>query len=171
MAIQSTFSMAKLEEYLTRCNEIALDYTYQAMAYLAEECVNRVRDRSAEESWIDQTGNLRSSIGYIITQNGKVVTSGGFKPANAPKGNGNEGKRTGEEYANLIASRYSSKPIALVVVAGMEYAVFVEARDNKDVLAKTELWARDEWQKREPKLKAKIENAWAKLAQQMGIAT
>lgn len=170
MAIQSTFSMAKLEEYLTKCNEIALNYTYQAMAYLADECVNRVRDRSAEESWIDQTGNLRSSIGYIITQNGKIVTSGGFKPTNAPNGNGNEGKRTGEEYANLIASRYSSKPLATVVVAGMEYAVFVEARDNKDVLAKTELWARDEWQKREPTLKTKIENAWAKLAKQMGIA-
>lgn len=170
MAIQSSFSTAQIEEYMTKCNEIALDYTYKAMAYLGEECVNRVRDRSAEESWIDQTGNLRSSIGYIITRNGKVETFGGFKPTNAPNGNGNEGKRTGEQYANLIASQFSSKPLATVVVGGMEYAVYVEARDNKDVLANTELWARDEWKKREPILKKKIEDAWAKLAKQSGIA-
>lgn len=170
MAIQTTFSEKRLNEYLARCQELAMNLTYKAMAYLAEECVNRVRDRSAEESWIDHTGNLRSSIGYIITRNGEVLTSGGFQPTKAEKGNGSEGQRTGAEYANLIVSQYATKPIALVVVAGMEYAVYVEARDNKDVLAKTELWARDEWKKCEPKLKAAIEKEWDKLAKQMGIA-
>ena len=39
-----------------------------------------------------------------------------------------------------LASEYS-KVFALVVVA-MNYADFVEAKENKDVLASTELWAR-----------------------------
>ena len=40
-----------------------------------------------------------------------------------------------------LASEYS-KVFALVVVAAMNYADFVEAKENKDVLASTELWAR-----------------------------
>lgn len=170
MGIKAQFSPKKIEEYLAQCQQLAYDYTYQAFAYLAEECVNRVRDRSADDSWIDHTGNLRSSIGYVITVNGNIAVKGGFKPTDAPDGNGGKGQKEGEDYADGIVSRFSSTPLALVVVAGMEYAVFVEARDNKDVLAATELWARAEWKRREPQLKAKIENAWKKLARQMNIA-
>ena len=170
MEIKASFSAKVMEDYLTRCQELAMDFTYQALAYLAEECVNRVRDRSAADSWVDHTGNLRSSIGYMITVNGKVATKGGFKPTNAKIGNGSDGQKRGPEYADSLVSRYSSTPMALVVVAGMEYAVFVEALDNKDVLAATELWAKAEWRNREPKLKAKIENEWEKLATQMGLA-
>jgi hypothetical protein len=47
-----------------------------------------------------------------------------------------------DELASLYAETY-----ALAVVAAMDYASFVEARDNKDVLASTELWARGEIQR------------------------
>ena len=40
-----------------------------------------------------------------------------------------------------LASEYSNT-YALVVVAGMNYADYVEALENKDVLASTELWAK-----------------------------
>lgn len=40
-----------------------------------------------------------------------------------------------------LAKEYS-QVYALVVVAAMNYADFVEAKENKDVLASTELWAR-----------------------------
>lgn len=170
MAVKAQFSPKKFEEYLAQCQQLAMDEVFKTFAFLAEECVNRVRDRSADDSWIDHSGNLRSSIGYIITVNGEIAVKGGFKPTNAPDGNGSEGQKTGADYAQSLVSRFSSTPLALVVVAGMEYAVFVEARDNKDVLAATELWARAEWKRREPQLKAKIENGWKKLAQQMNIA-
>lgn len=39
-----------------------------------------------------------------------------------------------------LAKEYS-QVYALVVVAAMNYADFVEAKENKDVLASTELWA------------------------------
>lgn len=170
MPIKASDSIKKLDAYLDQCQQIALDYTYEAFAYLAEACVNRIRDRSAEDSWNDQTGNLRSSIGYIITINGQQAESGGFKPTNAPNGNGAKGQKTGAEYAESIIPRYSSTPIALVVVAGMEYAIYVEARDNKDVLASTQLWAQSEWEKRKPALQSKIEGKWHKLAREMGLA-
>lgn len=169
MPIKSTFNTSIIKDYLSACSELAENYIYQAFAYLGEQCVNKVRDRSAEESWIDQTGNLRSSIGYIITRNGKVVSTGGFKPTQAPDGGGGDGQQKGENYANEIAPRFSNSPLAMIVVAGMEYAIFVEARKNKDVLAATELWARSEWESRIPTLKAKIEEGWKKLAHQMNI--
>ena len=43
-----------------------------------------------------------------------------------------------EELANQYANTY-----ALVVVAAMNYAEYVEAMENKDVLASAELFARD----------------------------
>lgn len=165
MAIDKSFSVPQFKAYLLRCQGYAVEQTYKALAYLAEKSVNRIRDRSAEDSWIDRTGNLRSSIGYLITMNGKPITQGGFKQTTAPEGNGGEGQQVGATYASHIASIYASTPLVLVIVAGMEYAVYVEARENKDVLADTELWARKEWKKQEPELKAKIERGWEKLAQ------
>ena len=41
-------------------------------------------------------------------------------------------------------------------VAGMNYAEFVEAMDNKDVLASTELWAREQVPLMLEKLKRQI---------------
>lgn len=169
MAIDSNAPIDTILAYLDECRKLAIDYTCRALTYLAEECVNRVRDRSADESWIDHTGNLRSSIGYIITNNGEVMSKGGFKPVTAPDGNGSEGQKKGSDYAQSIVSTVVN-PIVLVVVAGMEYAIYVEARKNKDVLADTELWARSEWTKREPKLKASIEAGWEALKKRMKIA-
>lgn len=169
MAIDKKFSVPQFEAYLSRCRDYAMRESCRALAFLAEKCVNRIRDRSSEDSWIDHTGNLRSSIGYLITMDGKPITQGGFKPTEAPGGNGGEGQQVGAKYVSQIASRYASEPLVLVVVAGMEYALFVEALDNKDVLADTELWARSEWKKQEPMLRAKIERGWETIAREINV--
>lgn len=111
--------------------------TVRVLSRLGEECVNRVRDRSAEESWNDQTGNLRSSIGYIISKNGQIVTLSYFKTVK----NGADGSEKGKKYAVELANKYRGKYV-LIIVAGMNYAEYVEARSNKDVLGSTELWSK-----------------------------
>lgn len=73
--------------------------------------------------YLDQTGNLTSSIGYVITENGSVIFASSF---NAVK-EGNDGAVTGRELALQLASEFSSD-YALIVVAGMHYAAHVEAR-------------------------------------------
>ena len=96
------------------------------------------------------TGNLRSSIGYVVVKNGKIIDEGGFtkipgRGANMQKvsfiargelvsfkargksGDGSEGSKQGIEYARKIASQYP-KGLVLVVVAGMEYASYVNSR-------------------------------------------
>lgn len=62
--------------------------------------------------------------------------------------------------ANL-AKEYS-QVYALVVVAAMNYADFVEAKENKDVLASTELWARSVV---DGKLKLAVDKAVSRINQ------
>lgn len=60
-----------------------------------------------------------------------------------------------------LAKEYS-QVYALVVVAAMNYADFVEAKENKDVLASTELWARFVV---DGKLKLAVDKAVSKINQ------
>lgn len=125
--------------------------TIRALAYLGEQCVMKARDRSGEESWFDQSGNLRSSIGYVIACKGKIVQYSSFNQVKQ----GLEGIRVGKELAEKLVRNYSNDYV-LIVVAGMNYAELVEAMDNKDVLASTELWVRKELPNMMAKLKTQI---------------
>lgn len=76
-------------------------------------------------SYKDQTGNLRSSIGYVIAKDGKVVAEN-FKESD--KGSD---KSTGKFKGNRLAVEISMSHkggYVLVGVAGMEYAAAVEAK-------------------------------------------
>ena len=148
MGIKMTTKMSEVDAYLQVMAEHIQESTIQALAYLGEQCVTVARDRAPELSWIDRSGNLRSSIGYIITHNGNIVQYSDFKQVKQ----GSEGPKVGKDLATEIAKKYSNEYV-LVVVAGMNYAEYVEARDNKDVLATPELFAKKELPKMLEKLK------------------
>lgn len=120
--------------------QIILEELTSTLSYLGELCVQKARDRSQDDSWYDQTGNLRSSIGFAVIDHGRQVISSAFNAVSGPKGNGSQGASSGRDAIDSLASKYTDT-LALVVVAGMDYASYVEAKDNKDVLASTELWA------------------------------
>lgn len=70
------------------------------------------------------TYDLRSSIGYLLMYNGKVIESH-FPTVSG----GSNGTTTGDAYAREIASSSMyNEGIALICVAGMEYAHFVEIK-------------------------------------------
>lgn len=97
-------------------------------------------------SYTDQTGALRSSIGYILIANGNVVTKYGFNKGKATVSPKQQDKRavgasTGSAFIDELAKLYKYGYV-LVVVAGMEYAVKVETVYNKNVLASSEILAR-----------------------------
>lgn len=127
----------KLDEFFQKAMKIMYDEILKALSYLGEECVVRIKDRSPEESWIDRTGNLRSSIGYAVYNKGRKEIQSVFEPFK----NGKDGSSKGKEMVDQLASQYSTT-FALVCVAAMEYAEFVEAIDSKDVLASTEEYAK-----------------------------
>lgn len=146
-----------LAGYVVKCNEIIKRLTIRALSELGEQCVTKIRDRAGDKSWYDHTGNLRSSVGYIVLYEGKEAQRGGFMPTSAPEGNGSKGKQEGQNYLEETTKTVAeSSDFSLVVVAGMNYAGVVEAMDNKDVLASTELWAREQVPLMLEKLKRQI---------------
>lgn len=122
--------IVEMRERAERINR-AIIRTFQ---YIAEVLVREARMKG---DYIDQTGNLRSSIGAIILLDGQVVSRSGFEVV---KG-GSSGANEGLTYAQEIAAAYP-RGIALVVVAGKDYAAHVAAR-GRDVLSSAVLKAED----------------------------
>lgn len=90
------------------------------LAAIGTQAVNIIRQRHVYK---DQTGNLTSSVGYVIIEDGKVIMESSF----AVVKNGAQGSSEGRKFAHSLASQYPHG-ITLVVVAGMNYAAYVEAR-------------------------------------------
>lgn len=69
----------------------------------------------------NRTGNLISSIGYAVTQDGSVIEEGGFELTH----HGHEGQAKGRKLVREVAP---SRGVSLIFVAGEHYATYVEAR-------------------------------------------
>lgn len=137
MPIEAKSNIRVIDVLCDQMVKILMKNIKDTLSYVGLECVKKIRDRSAEDSWKDQTGNLRSSIGFAILDYGRKVIESAFEIVK----NGSEGPQESRKYINELAALYAST-YALVVVAGMSYADYVEAIDGKDVLASTELWAK-----------------------------
>lgn len=128
-----------LDKFFEQAAKIIFERVSYNLNYLGLSCVRRIRDRSGEESWFDQTGNLRSSVGYAIYSYGRKQIESAFSSVLG----GSEGSSKGKKMIDDLAAKYSDT-YALVVIAAMEYAEYVEALENKDVLASTEIYAKKE---------------------------
>lgn len=102
------------------------------LLYCAEEITNAARQTN---SYKDQTGNLRSSLGCVVAVDGKVVGEYGFEVVL----NGHEGVEDGKRYIRELVAQFP-KGIALIAVAGKNYATYVSAK-GYDVLDSAELLA------------------------------
>lgn len=131
-----TTSASALDAFLQRAARKIQENVLKALSKLGDESVVRIRTRSAKESWIDHTGNLRSSIGFAVYEQGSKYMESAFSQVLS----GTDGSVKGKKMINDLAKEYS-RVYALVVVAGMEYAGEVEALESKDVLASTKIWA------------------------------
>lgn len=102
------------------------------MQYVGERCII---DARTSANFTDRTGNLRSSIGYVIVEDGKVVFKGGFEVVKQ----GNDGAAQGQKFIRQVVAEFP-RDIVLVVCAGMKYAAYVAARgfnvtDSAETLA------------------------------------
>lgn len=108
------------------------------MQFIGEECVRIAREQG---TYNDITGNLRNSVGYVLVRNGDIICKN-FEERVASKvvdaANG-KGILQGQVLAEELAKRFT-KGYALIVVAGMHYAHYVESL-NKDVLDSAERYA------------------------------
>jgi hypothetical protein len=107
------------------------------MAYIGETCI---RSGRLKGSYMDRTANLRSSVGYVLVEDGKIITMSGFEqlPGNRRPGKGEKrnGGKQGREFAMDTARKFP-EGLVLILVAGMKYAARV-ADSGKDVLDSAE---------------------------------
>ena len=126
MGIRLKFDRRELNRYLRNGVEAELHRrVLRNLNALGMQCVTLARSLG---NYQDRTGNLRNSIGYLIQKDGVVIDT--FFQA---VGGGTLGKDTGETYAKDVGKNYPNG-YALIVVAGMEYAGYVEDVHNLPVL-------------------------------------
>lgn len=107
-----------------------------SMVLLAERISADVKAQPESESWNNQTGNLRSSIRAATFKKGKLVSIEEFvKLFDTANEAADKSKDCITRLADSCKEDYAS-----VIVAAMEYAGYVEALDNKQVLAG--VWAK-----------------------------
>lgn len=132
MPIKQITPMLEVDKYLDEQIERIEKRIISNLSYVGEQCLNEGRSTN---SYKDQTGNLRSSIGYVIVKNGKVIKQSDFATVKTGRG----GSKSGTAYARKLAGEFPDG-IALIVVAGMNYAAYVSAK-GYNVLDSSELLA------------------------------
>ena len=120
---------------------------------LGEMCLVEAR---TNKGYMMQTGALLSSTGYEVFVDGVAIHSQ-FDAASGAESNAAEkGIKSGQSIAESIGK--GTKGIALVVVAGMNYAAYVEAR-GYNVLSSAEHLAERELPRMLEKLISNIKRA------------
>lgn len=123
MAIKPTFQngavAAKVQEFQKRLESA----TVFLLQFMGEELTKYARE---QHNYTDQTGNLTNSIGYAVVRNGKIVNYGGeIKSGDCAA----EGLKIAQKMAANASSSFS-----LLIVAGMNYAAYVEAKGYNVIL-------------------------------------
>lgn len=156
MAITPKFTPADIQLQLDRFYQVVEKRAIQRLQYVGELCVNHAKDLPAIVSYTDQTTNLRNSIGFVVFRNGVSLVKGGFD-AGGIDNKGELGRITGGRLAMKVGREYPNG-LALVVVAGMNYAVHVESK-GKDVITTSEQLAKDVLPKMLEQLRRNINNS------------
>ena len=137
MPIKSSINAAKIEAEINERLQGKKRYLIEQLFYIAEECLNNARDNHGYHA---QTGNLQSSVGYCILDNGEIIKAGIWEPRPGKHGDGKEGMQKGIEFLNKIAQEQPRRGITFLMVAGMPYAKYVEDM-SLDVLDTSEQMA------------------------------
>lgn len=134
MPIRRNSPKGQFDRYIENCIQQKITALIQMLNYVGLECVREARTK---RRYTDQTGNLRSSTGYCVLYNGTIVHQSGFE---AVKPTATQGAASGKELMNNLIAQ-NSTGIVLIVVAGMNYAAYVEAKglnvlDSSEIMAK-----------------------------------
>lgn len=132
MGITQKTPESEIDKYIEKQVERITNALIYNLQYIGERCLNTARETN---SYKDRTGNLRSSLGYIIVLDGEIKYQSDF----AVVLQGGIGAKSGIQYAKEVARQFP-EGIVLLVVAGMEYAAYVSAT-GRDVLDSAELLA------------------------------
>lgn len=131
-SIEADFTAADLERWINEDVDAWFDELSEKYKKAGIAFVDKARARTKSEGGFGNiTWNLRSSIGCLLVYNGQAIFT--YFPTIK---NGALGSQTGENYAREIAVLVNEGDgVQLVIVAGMEYASFLEDREDTDVIS------------------------------------
>lgn len=101
----------------------------EAMEKTCLEITNKAKQL---DTYKDQTNNLRSSIGYIVYNNGEKIAEHFTQDGAGAGGTGTTGIEKGKKVAAEAAKEFPADLVG-VIVAGEDYALYVESK-GYDVL-------------------------------------
>lgn len=152
MGIKPKFTQQDVSKRFAAFLNVIVKKQIERLQYLGKMCVEHARLIPADVGFTDQTGNLRSSIGYVVFCDGVAIHEN-FAQAKE----GNAGTQEGLKLAKRVGSKYP-EGVVLVVTAGMNYALYVESK-GRDVLTSAEHLAQQELPKMLQKLVSDIQKA------------
>lgn len=125
MAIKGKFNLdAIFQELEVRLHPIIIQAVTEAFEMA---CLEVVKQAKSLDTYQDQTNQLRSSIGYQIYNQGVLVTDY-FQADGKGDGSGSsQGVARGKMVAAEAAREYSNDVVG-VIVAGADYALYVESK-------------------------------------------
>lgn len=153
MPINSNTPEAAIQRAIDRRLNQLLANCVEVLQYVGEQVLGYARD-PGRRRYQDQTGNLTSSIGYVVLMDGKVMHESDFvqlQPKQGVKPGKVSGSSQGRKFLKRVAQE-NGEGLALIMVAGMPYAAYVEAM-GLDVLDSAEIKAEELVRKMIRKLK------------------
>lgn len=107
--------------YVIEHQERARETVITLLNTVGLQCVEEAR---SHPKYKDRTGNLRSSIGYVVLEDGVTIRKSGFDKVLSTA---TEAQSKSNALIARLAATYN-KGLVLVVVAGMNYATYVESK-------------------------------------------
>jgi len=124
-----------IERWMNQFQDEVEEKIIETLKYVGDEFVRRARIHG---EYRDRSGNLRSSIGYSIVQDGTMVKEDILE---AEKGSDKKtGKRKAKRLMETVAEEFNTGWV-LIGVAGMDYAVYVENIHGRDVISSSAIIA------------------------------
>lgn len=132
MGVTANFTKADVKKRIDAFLDVVERQQIKTLQQLGEMCLIEARNN---KGYMMQTGALLSSTGYQVFVDGVAIHSQFDAASGAESEAAARGIKTGQTIAEQIGKE--TKGVALVVVAGMNYATYVEAR-GKNVLTSAE---------------------------------
>ncbi|WP_144034481.1 hypothetical protein [Sphingobacterium sp. 1.A.5] len=116
--------MSVIKDHFKNFRDSIDDKAILVLIELADKSASDLRQNA---DFMNHTYNLRSSLGAVVFRNGMIVHEN-FEAVSA----GSDGLEKGKQVAQ---NNIPSTGLGMMLVAGEDYALYVEARDNKWVIS------------------------------------
>lgn len=143
MGLKANFKMSDVRKFIEARKQGFENIIIEQLQLVGEQFV---ADARSTDTYKDRTSNLRGSIGYAILRNGVEIQSN------------YQGQPEGVQKARKAIKETVAKDgnsYSLIVVAGMDYAIYVEAK-GYDVITGSSQTAADDLKRRIKAIQSKI---------------